>query len=233
MYKGKVKVMSTPTDNDLLREYGRARSESAFAQLVQRHLNLVYSVALRRSGHPELARDACQLVFIDLARKAGRLANHPVLPAWLHRAAFFAASRLQRDEQRRAQREAFIMSAESSTSDATDWDHIAPLLDEAVHRLSEPDRRAILLRFFENRTHQEVARLLGVSQEAARKRTERALACGPHCIDGVFGPARPASWECWVPMPCRPRPPGLVPPWPRKPSHRPHPSVCLLNCFKS
>lgn len=164
-----------PTDHELLGEYARSRSETAFALIVQRHLNLVYSVALRRTRDPELARDASQIVFVDLARKAGRLRSGLVLSAWLHRATVFAASRLVRAERRRAQREEAVMSEELCSTAEASWDDIAPLLDEAVHNLSEPDRQAVLLRFFENKTHQDVARALGVSEEAARKRTDRAL----------------------------------------------------------
>jgi RNA polymerase sigma factor (sigma-70 family) len=164
-----------PTDHELLDEYARSRSETAFALIVQRYLILVYSVALRRTRDPELARDASQIVFVDLARKAGRLRSGLVLSAWLHRAAVFAASRLVRAERRRAQREEAIMSEEPCSTAEASWDDIAPLLDEAVHNLSEPDRQAVLLRFFENKTHQDVARALGVSEEAARKRTDRAL----------------------------------------------------------
>ena len=56
-----------------------------------------------------------------------------------------------------------------------DWEKIRPVLDEAMHELSEPDRQAILLRFFRNERFADVARRLGTSEDGARMRVERAL----------------------------------------------------------
>ncbi len=54
-------------DAELLSRYVRDRSEAAFAGLVERHLPLVYSAALRQgNGNLELAKDVAQTVFIDL-----------------------------------------------------------------------------------------------------------------------------------------------------------------------
>ncbi len=59
-------------DWELLQEYAKHRSESAFAELVQRHLNWVHSSALRQVSDSHLAQDVTQSVFILLARKAGQ-----------------------------------------------------------------------------------------------------------------------------------------------------------------
>jgi hypothetical protein len=64
-------------DAELLRRYVDHRDEAAFTNLVGRHVNGVYSSALRRvGGDAHLAEDIVQQVFAALARKAGRLLDH-------------------------------------------------------------------------------------------------------------------------------------------------------------
>jgi DNA-directed RNA polymerase specialized sigma24 family protein len=92
-------------DMDLVREYAARQSEPAFETLVARHVNLVYSSALRQTRDPHLAEEITQAVFIILARKAGSLGAHTILPAWLHRTAVFAAADALKIQRRRAQRE--------------------------------------------------------------------------------------------------------------------------------
>ena len=71
-------------DADLLCRYVKDQAEDAFRELVERHLNFVYSAALRQvNGDAHLARDVTQLVFADLARKAGSLTGRRVLAGWL------------------------------------------------------------------------------------------------------------------------------------------------------
>ncbi|MDE3068184.1 MAG: sigma-70 family RNA polymerase sigma factor [Verrucomicrobiota bacterium] len=164
-------------DSELLRRYARAGSEDAFAELVQRHVNLVYSAALRQVGDDaHLARDAAQNVFIALARKARPLSRRNSLTGWLYTSAHFAAAKIVRAEQRRRGREGQFMREPSNenTPDA-DWETIRPALDEIMHELKAADREAVLLRYFENRPFAEVGAKLGLSENAARMRVERAL----------------------------------------------------------
>src|SRR5512143_2808006 len=94
------------TDAELLREFVDSRAETAFAELVKRHISLVYSAACRASGgDPSAAQDVTQLVFIELARRASRLTRHPTLAGWLYTSVRYLSANLRRSEQRRIARE--------------------------------------------------------------------------------------------------------------------------------
>jgi RNA polymerase sigma factor (sigma-70 family) len=164
-------------DQQLLRRYAADGSEAAFAELVARYVNLVYSAALRRTGgDADLAKDVAQLVFTDLARKARSLPEGVVLAGWLHRATRYAAGQLLRTERRRQAREQEAVAMNALTSEpAPDWDRIRPLLDDALDRLDRADRDALLLRFFEQRSLADVGLALGATEDATRKRVSRAL----------------------------------------------------------
>src|SRR5581483_1584398 len=125
-------------DMALLREYAQRHSEAAFAALVSRHINLVYSIALRQVGDPHLAEEMTQVVFIILARKARALPAKTILSGWLCRTTRYASAdaiKIQRRRQSREQ-EAFMQSTlNESESDA--WTQIAPLLDTALAHLGK------------------------------------------------------------------------------------------------
>ena len=164
-------------DSELLHRFARTNSEDAFAELVKRHVNLVYSAALRQvNGDEHSAKDVAQTVFTDLARKAGSLARRENLAGWLYTSAHFAAAKIARTEIRRRDREEkFMREPVNETASNADWEKIRPALDDAMHELKESDRAAILLRYFENRQFAEVGAKLGLNENAARMRVERAL----------------------------------------------------------
>jgi RNA polymerase sigma factor (sigma-70 family) len=164
------------TDSQLLAAYAEQRSEWAFGELVRRYVDLVYSAALRTCGDHHLAEDVTQRTFLALAKSAGDLASRPVLSGWLHRTAHNIASESIRTEVRRRARENHAADMNSTPDLAGDrWDEIAPYLDNAVSALSDADRDAVLLRYFHNRSAREMAAALGVSDEAAQKRLNRAV----------------------------------------------------------
>src|SRR6185312_5275637 len=159
------------TDMALVREFAAGGSDEAFAELVRRHVNLVYSVALRRLGNSHDAEEVTQVVFIILAKKAFSLGPNTVLSGWLYQTAQLTAANFQRSAMRRHHREqeAFMQISEQSETGVS-WHHLSPMLEEAMMRLGKKERDVIVLRFFENRTVREVAAALGLEHAAAQKR---------------------------------------------------------------
>jgi RNA polymerase sigma factor (sigma-70 family) len=164
-------------DQQLLQQYAQDRSESAFGELVTRHIDLVFSAALRVvGGDSHLAQDATQTVFLDLACKARSLTGQNVLAGWLYRHAWFTAAKMVRTERRRQAREQTAMEM-NALDDNTEsqWEQIAPHLDEGMNQLSASDRDAIVLRFFKQQDFRGIGTALGVSEDTAQKRVSRAL----------------------------------------------------------
>ena len=161
----------------LLASYARTGSESAFRELVSRYLDLVYSTAYRLvGGDAESAQDVAQTVFLALANKAGTLPKDVMLGGWLHQHTRFVAGELMRTERRRQlrERQAAEMNAIEDHSESN-LAQVAPVLDEAIGQLDAEDRTAILLRFFERNDFRSVGEAIGSSEDAARKRVDRAL----------------------------------------------------------
>ena len=169
--------MNDQTDPQLLRAYAENRSEPAFAELVRRHVDFVHSAALRMVCDSHLAQDVTQGVFVALAKNADEIKDHPVLSGWLHRTAQnIAAQTVRTDVRRRAREsEAATMNEMLATAPDASWEQIAPQLDAALGELGEADRDALLLRYFERKSAREMAQTLGVSEEAAQKRVNRAV----------------------------------------------------------
>ncbi len=166
-------------DAELLRRFAETHAEEAFAQLVQRHLGLVYHTALRRTnGDAHLAQDIAQQVFLTLAKEARILTSHAVLSGWLYVTTRHVAANVMRSESRRRSRE-IAAHALHALSDpgvgGAEWEHIRPEIDAAMDGLSGPDRDAVLLRFFENESFSGIGETLQISADAARMRVDRAL----------------------------------------------------------
>lgn len=169
--------MHVKDDIELLQEYAKEYAETAFAALVERHLGLVHSAAWRQVHDPHLADEVTQAVFIALAQKAPTIRRGTPVAAWLYRATRYAASNVLKAEYRRHRREHEAVQMQMETNSATDsvWNEIAPFLEEAMTKLREKDRAAVLLRYFENKSMVEVGVAMGTSEEAAKKRLGRAL----------------------------------------------------------
>src|SRR6266487_1509359 len=162
-------------DAQQLARFAKNGDEKAFRELVSSHFDLVYSAALRQlNGDTHLAEDVAQMVFTDLARKAGVLPRGIVLAGWLYEAARRAAANAVRGEQRRRKREKEAITMHEPEPSA-DGEEISPILDAAMGQLSAQDRNAVLLHYFERKGFRAIGTVFGISDDAAQKRVTRAL----------------------------------------------------------
>src|SRR5437016_4931793 len=163
-------------DIALLREYVERDSQEAFATLVARHVNKVYSIALRHTRNAHQAEEVTQAVFVILARKSRQLGKKVILSGWLCRTARLTAVTFVRSEIRRTRREQEAhMQNLLNESESEVWPQIAPLLDAAMAGLSEADHDAVALRFFDGKSMREIGAALGASEDAAKMRVNRAV----------------------------------------------------------
>lgn len=163
-------------DRDLVGHYAREGSESAFHALVSRYIPLVFATALRQTGDRGLAEEITQNTFIQLARKAPALTGHKTIAGWLHTTAILESKHRIRTELRRQRRE--LTAAELSNlhhNGLSPTEALIPLLDEGLLGLRDSERLALILRFIEGHSLRDVGSNLGISEEAARKRVDRAL----------------------------------------------------------
>jgi RNA polymerase sigma factor (sigma-70 family) len=163
------------TDGNLLARYAGHHAEDAFTEIVRRHLDLVYSAALRQVRSPQLAEEVVQSVFIKLSRHASRFAPDAILTAWLYQVTRRETVDVIRREARRQSREKISTEMNATNTTSVDWTQVGRLLDEAMDTLDVTDRTAVLLRYFENRSLREVGNILGTTEDAAQKRVSRAV----------------------------------------------------------
>jgi RNA polymerase sigma factor (sigma-70 family) len=160
---------------ELLRRFAQEGSQDAFAEVVRRQLDFVYSCARRQVRSPELAQEVAQAVFLELARQAGTLERGSPLSSWLYLVTRRTALNALRGELRRQAREHAAYELSAMNHEPSVWQKLEPLLDEALETLHPRDRSALLLRYFENKPLREVGAALGASEDAAQKRVTRAL----------------------------------------------------------
>jgi RNA polymerase sigma factor (sigma-70 family) len=167
--------MAEMEDSELLAAYSGRGAEAAFTTLTQRYVRLVYSAALRQVRDPHLAEEVTQVVFVLLARKAHSFRKGVILSAWLLRATRFTSTNLLVSQYRRIRREQQAVQMQTTSTGDSSWEQIAPLLDEAMSRLGDKDRNALALRFFEQKSLEEVGVALGIDTGTAQKRVWRAV----------------------------------------------------------
>jgi RNA polymerase sigma factor (sigma-70 family) len=174
--------MPTSADSTLLDRYARQGDMAAFDAFMRRHLDLVYSAALRQTaGDSHRSQEVTQKVFLTAARRARLLAGHALITGWLHRTTRHAANELRRSEGRRRHHET-AQAAEGTMLASTYapeppvcWESLGPLLDAALDSLGQTDRETVLLRYFSNQPFADIAARLHTTEAAAQMRAARAL----------------------------------------------------------
>ena len=153
----------------LIADYARTGSETAFREVVARYMDMVHSTALRLvGGDAHRAQDVVQTVFLDLALQAPKLAADSLPGGWLHRHTCFVAAKVLRGERRRHEREKQAVEMNALNPADTGFTELGPVLDEAINELEEDDRRAILLRYYERRDLRSVGRSWGAATTRPR-----------------------------------------------------------------
>ncbi|MBN9693107.1 MAG: sigma-70 family RNA polymerase sigma factor [Verrucomicrobia bacterium] len=164
------------SDSELLRRHLQGSDPTAFEHLVRRHLPLVLGVAHRHLDEDSSeAEDVAQEVFLRLARQAKELAQHPSLAGWCFQTARHVVLNHRRARVRQRQRELASASGPLAPETEPAWEEFRPELDRALESLPSPDRELVLWRFFEKARHAEIGHRLGIQENAARMRVERAL----------------------------------------------------------
>ena len=163
-------------DWELLDQYTQKGSQEAFAQIVERYVDLVYTTCFRDLRDHHLAEDSTQAVFLVLAQKARSLRREVVLAGWLFQTARLVVRNARKQEARRKIRERKAAEMIQPTSPtALAWEGMSPLLSDGLERLNKKDRDAILLHYYQRKTLAEVGGSMGVSEDAARMRVSRAV----------------------------------------------------------
>ena len=193
------------SDAELLAVLTQKRDSELFRQLMQRHIDFVYAAAVRQSSDQAAAHDITQAAFLLLWQRLGKLKPGTVITGWLFNATRYVAANARRAEARRAihERKAAAMRPEKMEPEAIP--DLSPVLDDALAKLSENDRRAVLLRYFDNQSASEVAATLGITEDAAKKR----VCAGDGKTAKPIGPSRSgcervcACRRFWPHMRCR------------------------------
>ncbi len=138
-------MMDNASDMNLLRQYVERSSDVAFSTLVSRHVNLVYSAALRNAGSTHAAEEITQAVFVILARKAHRISDKTILQGWLYQTTRLTAASFLKSEARRRRREqeAYMQSEMQHAGHEETWDQLAPFLED--HQITSEPMKVLTL----------------------------------------------------------------------------------------
>jgi RNA polymerase sigma factor (sigma-70 family) len=171
---GGAAVEPTP-DQELLARFLSAQDSQAFATLMERHAGMVLGVCRRILRNAHDAEDACQAVFLVLARQARSIRRSGSVASWLHGVAWRVANKLRYARTRRTAREVEAAAETPISSDPADISlrEVQRIVDEELARLPGSYQAPLVLCYLEGRTQDEAARELGWSLTTLRGRLER------------------------------------------------------------
>ncbi|MGC6472877.1 MAG: sigma-70 family RNA polymerase sigma factor [Parvibaculales bacterium] len=163
------------SDEALMHDIG-AGSETAFAALMRRHLDRVFSICMRRLGNAEEAEEAAQEVFAAIWRTADRWQQGEAkFTTWLYRVSVNKST----DMLRRRKPLNPLESIDEPTDETVDIlselekKNDRKLLLAAFNKLSAPQRDAIEMVYFAEMGQKQAAEALGVSVAALESSLRR------------------------------------------------------------
>jgi RNA polymerase sigma-70 factor, ECF subfamily len=162
--------------SDLVAACQRGERE-AFRALFELHRDRVYSIALRFSGDESAAMDIAQETFLKLFANIGDFRGEAAIQTWIYRLVVNACF----DHRRRTRRFAPLADGLLGTL-RTSADALGDLLRReasrsvrsAIERLSPPLRMAVVLRYTEGLSYEEIAKALNCSPGTVASRLNRA-----------------------------------------------------------
>lgn len=163
------------SDETLMSEIG-AGSEAAFALLMQRHLDRVYSICMRRLGNAQEAEEAAQEVFTSIWRTAERWEfGQAKFTTWLYRVSLNKSTDILRRRKPVIPLEAIEEPADENVDILANLQkkNDRKILLDAFKKLSQPQRDAIELVYFAEMGQKQAAETLGVSIAALESSLRR------------------------------------------------------------
>lgn len=166
----------------------QAGDRAAFHELVEQYQKRLTYFVHRLVGSGETANDLLQEVWIEAFRKLGKLESPAAFRVWIYRVAHHRAVRyLRRQSVEARAQEHLLETADDSHDDELELLENVELVHHALEQLSFEHREVITLRFLENMSIGDLARVADCSEGTAKSRLHYAKAAMRKIINKVRG----------------------------------------------
>jgi RNA polymerase sigma-70 factor (ECF subfamily) len=162
-----------PRDDMALLRAHATGDRGAFTELVHRHRDRLWAVAMRTLGDREEAADALQDALLSAYRAAGRFRGDAAVTTWLHRIVVNAC--LDRARRRQARPTVPLPEHDQTAAPASDRD-TALVVRAALAQLAVEQRAALVLVDLQGYPVAEAAEILGVAEGTVKSRCARGRA---------------------------------------------------------